>query len=265
MVVSVAFLVEVVLVSRVQQHASQERAFDEFREALALGVAPIGPVDTDGAALAVGTPVAVIRIPELGLEQVVVEGTTPAALYTGPGHRRDTPLPGQEGTSVVMGRRAMFGGPFGSIGRLAAGDEVIVTTGQGEFRFEVSTIRRDGDPVSAPTGSARLTLVTADGRPFLPAGAIRVDAELVGEPVGGAARSYSPASLPIAERVMGTDPSTIWALVLWLQCLVLLAVSAVWSWHRWGRAQSWIVFVPPLLLVGLATTGEAMRLFPNVM
>jgi hypothetical protein len=57
----------------------------------------------------------------------------------------------------------------------------------------------------------------------------------------------------------------LWALVLWLQLLVVLAVAAVWAWFRWGRAQAWIVFTPPLILVGLGVAGELARLLPNVM
>jgi len=44
-----------------------------------------------------------------------------------------------------------------------------------------------------------------------------------------------------------------------------LSVGAVWAWHRWGHAQAWIVFLPPLLLVGLATSGEVARLLPNLL
>ena len=56
----------------------------------------------------------------------------------------------------------------------------------------------------------------------------------------------------------------MWALVMWLQALTLLCIGFVWSWHRWGRAQAWVVFVPVLVLVGLATAGEAVRLLPNL-
>lgn len=276
---AVSMLLQLVVVGRFQHAAAQERARDQLRGELARGVAPIGPaesastpVGTDGAerterALAIGTPVALIEIPEIGLEEVIVEGTTPGALLDGPGHRRDTPLPGQVGTSIVMGRRAAFGGPFGGIRRLDAGDDIRVTTGQGVFVFEVIGVRREGDPVPPPLepGGARLVLATADGRAFVPDGVLRVDADLQGDAVGGPARVYTADSLPDAERFMGTDTSTLWAFALWLQALIALAIGAVWSWHRWGRAQTWVVFLPPILLVGLAVSGEAVRLLPNLM
>jgi hypothetical protein len=64
---------------------------------------------------------------------------------------------------------------------------------------------------------------------------------------------------------MGIDTSNLWVLVLWLQALIVLAVGAVWSWHRWGRPQTWIVFFPPLVLVGLAASAEVARLLPNLL
>ena len=71
--------------------------------------------------------------------------------------------------------------------------------------------------------------------------------------------------MPSAERFMGVDTSTLWALALWIQVLIAMSIGAVWAWHRWGRAQAWVVFLPPLLLVGLATSGEVARLLPNLL
>jgi sortase A len=267
LVLSISMLVYLLVLSSLQQHAAQDQQFDALRGRLALGTAPIGPTDSEGFALERGTPIAYLEIPEIGLRQVVTYGTTPGTLTTGPGLRRDTPFPGQVGTSVVFGRRTAFGGPFGQISGLEAGDLVRVTTGQGEFAYEVVGVRREGDPVPAPVaaGSARIVLTTADGRPLLPDGVVRVDADLVGPAVGGAAPAIATSALPSSEQALGTDTSTLWALLLWLQALIALSVVAVWSWYRWGRAQTWIVFVPVLLLVGMATAGQAARLLPNLL
>jgi sortase (surface protein transpeptidase) len=266
-VMTVTLLLQVTLIGGLQQSSAQERLFDQFRAQLAGGTAPIGPTDNQNRAVSIGSPVAYLEIPEIGLRQVVVSGTTSTALFDGPGHRRDTVLPGQAGASVIMGRQAAFGGPFGDVDRLEAGDEIIVTTGQGEFEYEVLGVRREGDPVPPPpeAGSSRLLLATADGRPYLPEGVLRVDADLVGEATGGPPRAFSTATLPDSEQFMGSDTSTLWALVLWIQLLIALTVGAVWAWHRWGRPQAWIVFLPPLLLVGLAASGQVARLLPNLL
>jgi sortase A len=266
-VISMSLLLEMLVVSGLQQRAAQQRAYDALRSDLANGTAPTGPTDTEGRVLAAGAPVAYLEIPSIGLRQVIVEGTTPSNLFNGPGHRRDTPLPGQAGTSMVLGRRAAFGGPFSRIDDLRDGDLIHITTGQGEFEYRVIGVREEGDlaPPAVEAGKGRLLLATAAGRPFMPAGVLRVDAELDGDAVGGAARLVSTNALPASEQLMGADASTLWALVLWLQALTLLVVAAVWAWHRWGRVKAWVVFLPPLLLVGLNVAGEAARLMPNLL
>ena len=264
---SLSLVLQLVVLSRLQHSASQERAFSAFRSKLAQGTAPVGPADETGVQLAFGAGVAYLEIPSIELKEVVLEGTTPGVLFAGAGHRRDTPLPGQVGTSVLMGRRAAFGGPFGDLSSLKKGDPIKVTTGQGEFAFTVIGTRLDGDPVPAalPANGARLTLITAAGTPFIPNGVQYVDADLSGAATGGPARAISEAALPASERPMGTDSGTIWALAMWLQALVLLSIAAVWSWYRWSRPATWIALLPPLTLVGLAAAGELARLLPNLL
>jgi sortase A len=266
-VLLLAFLLQLVVVSRLQHSAAQQRAFEHFRGQLATGTAPVGPADQDGDVLAEGTPVAYLEIPEIGLEQVVLEGTTPSTLYDGPGHRVDSVLPGQIGVSRIMGRRAAYGGPFGDLAQLEAGDAITVTTGQGTFEYAVLGVRREGDPVPPPlaAGSSRLTLVTANGTPFVPSGVVLVDADIVGQAVVGAPRIVPAASLAPAELPMGADRSSLWRLAMWLQALLLVSIASVWSWHRWHRAKTWVVFVPVLAVVGLATAGELTRHLPNLL
>ena len=44
-----------------------------------------------------------------------------------------------------------------------------------------------------------------------------------------------------------------------------MSIAAVWSWLRWGRAQTWIVFAPLLMLAGIAAAGQVARLLPNLL
>lgn len=263
---SAGLLLQLSFVSAMQHGSARQQAFDRFRSELAEGTAPIGPTDYENRVLDAAAPVALLEIPTIGLSEVVGQGTTASDLFVGPGHRRDTPLPGQIGVSLLFGRRAAYGGPFRDIGDLVEGDLISVTTGQGSFEYRVLGVRRAGDPLPEPLapGSSRLVLATADGRSFLPSGVLRVDADISGTPVGGPARLLTDDELPAEERLMAADRRTLWVLVLWLQALIAISISAVWAWHRWGRAQTWIVFLPPLALVGLATAGEAARLLPNL-
>ena len=264
---SVALLLQLVLISGRQHSAAQQRKFDAFRSQLAGGTAPIGPTDQDGKVIAIGAPVAYLEIPSIGVREVVSEGTSAGVLFDGPGHRRDTVLPGQAGTSVVFGRRASFGGPFSDLPSLRNGAEIKVTTGQGVFTFKVIAVHYGGQPApAAPAKDAsRLVLATAAGTQFLPSGLLQVDADLDGTATGGPARLLTGETLPAEERAMTNDTRTLWALAMWLQALIVAAAGAVWAWHRWGRAQAWIVFLPVLLLLGLSAAGEAARLLPNLL
>lgn len=266
-VVAGSLILQLVVVSGVQHRATQQQLFDSFRLQLAEGTAAVGPLDAEGRVLAVGTPVAYLEIPRLGLTEVVVSGTSSGATFDGPGHRRDTPLPGVAGTSVLLGRGSAYGAPFGGLADLVPGDLVRVTTGQGTFEFEVLGLRREGDPVPplpAPD-EARLLLMTTDGGAFVPSGVLRVDAEATTPAVGGSAPLFTPSTLPAAEQPMAADTSTLWALVLWLEALVVVLLGFVWAWFRWSRAKAWVVFLPLLVVVGLATSQQVARLLPNLL
>ena len=266
-IVAGSLVVQLVVVSGLQHRAAQQQLFDAFRLQLAEGTAPVGPVDTDGRVITPGSPVAFLEIPRLGVSEVVVSGTASGVTFDGPGHRRDTPLPGVAGTSVIMARGSSYGGPFGRLGDLESGDLVRVTTGQGVFEFDVLGVRREGEPVPPLPGAedARLLLMSTDGGSFVPSGVLRVDAESTDEAVGGSAPLFTPATLPPAEQPMAADPSTLWALVLWLEVLILVVLGFVWAWFRWSRPKAWVVFLPLIVVVGLATSQQAARLLPNLL
>jgi LPXTG-site transpeptidase (sortase) family protein len=263
-VVGFAILVEAVLMSGLQHKAAQARAFANFRGALARGEVPVGQRDQAKHFVRLGTPIALLDVPAAHIHEVVGEGTTAGTLTKGPGHARSTAFPGQPGTSLIMGRRAAFGGPFKRLHKLRPGAVITVTTGQGKSKYRVTGVRHPGDPIPPPpaAGEGRLTLATADGPPFAPSGVVYVDAQLEGNPYPAASRVSS--QLPANERPLGTDNSPAWSLVLLLEALIVISIAAVWSWFRWGRVQTWIVFVPMLLLVSIAASGQFLRLLPNL-
>ncbi|MBK3569624.1 MULTISPECIES: sortase [unclassified Streptomyces] len=258
---------QLLVFSGAQEHSAQHASFDELRGQLALGTAPVSQTDQRGKLLAPGTPVALIRVPSLGLSQVVLEGTDSTVLTDGPGHRRDTPLPGQSGTSVLMGRAAAYGGPFGRLAELRAGVMFTVTTGQGTARYQVADVRRAGDPAPAAlaAGKGRLVLVTATGPHFMPSGVLRVDADLVSTAFQTPAAVIRSGTLPDSEEPLARPDGVPWPLVMWLQALLLAAVAAVWAWHRWGRHQTWIVFAPLVAVLGLQVATRTTELLPNLL
>ncbi len=260
------FLVNLTLLSQLQQVVSQQQLRAQLGEQLAAGSAPVSEGTFDNVLLSDGDPVARLEIPSLGVDQIVVEGTSSASLTKGPGHRRDTFLPGQAGVSVLMGRATAYGGPFGRIQELPPGETISVITGQGEHIFRVLGVRYAGDPSPAFTpGTARLVLETARGGPYMPSGVVRVDAELVSGVKADGPRRTTFATLAPADKELASDFSTVWALVFACQLLLLTEVGCVWSLRRFGRARTWVVFVPVLLLSGLLVADQLTRLLPNVL
>ena len=222
-VLAVWFLLYGFVLSGVEQHVMQSRLYDEFRLELASETAPLAePVQA-------GSPVAMINAPAAGIDNlIVVEGTTSRLLMSGPGHLSDTPLPGQTGTSVILGRSVTFGAPFGRITQMTLGDVVTVTTGEGVFRYRVEDIRRPGSPPPRPfaqaaPGSRLVTSASGGWRSgWAPTHTVYVDALLTGkaQPVpAGVPATVSPASLP-----MHNDPSAV-ALIFWLEGLVLVVLA----------------------------------------
>jgi sortase A len=254
--------------SRLYYDRVQHDDYASFRAELAQATAPTGPTNPANPKqlLTPGTPVAVLRIPEIGLNAVVLEGTSSEVMEGGPGHLRDTALPGQAGVSDIMGRRDAYGGPFARISSLSPGDIFSVLTGQGVTRYRVLDVRRAGDLVPPLTpGKGRLILTTADGPPFAPTGVLRVDADTISAPKPAPAMVVTPADIGSSELAFGTDPVAWVALVLWGQCLVLAAVAVSWLGARWGRWQTWTVAVPVLGYFGLAVADQVSRLLPNLM
>jgi sortase A len=78
-----------------------------------------------------------IKIDRIGLDMVVVQGTDTASLQKGPGHYRNTPLPGQPGTVAIAGHRTTYLAPFRDIDEIEDGDEVRVEMPYAAFTYTV--------------------------------------------------------------------------------------------------------------------------------
>jgi LPXTG-site transpeptidase (sortase) family protein len=260
----VSFLAEVGVIGRFEQSHDQTLDYASLRYQLANAVAPVGSRDYLGNPLDLGAPVALLSIPAIGLDEVVDEGTTAGVLERGPGHRRDTVMPGQTGVSVIMGRDAAYGGPFHYISQLQPNDTIFVTTGQGTARYRVLDVRHAGDhdPVPATAKDGRLTLITASGTAYLPGDQVRVDSELISaaQPDPGG----NNVQIGADENPNAGDPGAWPQIVLWTQALVLASAGAFWARAHWGRAQAWLLGAPVLAFLGLSLADQISRLLPNL-
>jgi sortase A len=127
----------------------------------------IAQVDVPVALPAPGGPIGRLYLPKLGLNWVLVEGVTEAALAAGPGHYPDSAGPGQVGNMAVAGHRE--NGMWADLDRLAAGDAVVVETRSRWYVYRVVSNRVVDKtdlaevapvPPGAKRGSRLLTLTT---------------------------------------------------------------------------------------------------------
>jgi sortase A len=115
----------------------------------------------DAAGLQRGDALGRLRIPALGRELVMTEGADPSSLRRGPGHYKDTDLPGEGGTFAVAGHRTTYGAPFRDVDDLHPGDAVVVEMPYGRFDYRVEQVKvlgPDATWVKRRAGGERLVL-----------------------------------------------------------------------------------------------------------
>ncbi len=91
--------------------------------------------------LSEGDAVARIRVPRLGLNAVVVNGTDSATLKRGPGRYLGSAMPGQGELVYIAGHRTTYGAPFARIDRLRKGDRVFLELPYGTFEYAITGSR----------------------------------------------------------------------------------------------------------------------------
>jgi len=251
----VAFLFFALVLSGLVQAREQIGLQHRFTNELGSSLAPIGGV------IPKGVPVAVIEIPAIGLDQVVVEGSRSSQLRVGPGHVVGSSLPGQPGNAVIAGRRTLYRGPFHRLGSLHEGDTIRVTTGQGKATYKVSTVGTlspgNGSFVQEH-GDNRLTLFTS-GSPWSADGRLVVTATLQGKP-------YQATQL---QRTLDADGLGLTGerdaapnLLVWLELLAGAALLTAFLSSRWSRSRTWLVCAPVLALLLWFFFESATRLLP---
>ncbi len=247
------FVAYLYLASRIQEASAQSRLYQQLAGELSQETGPLGPTRP-------GHPVAAVSIPAIGLrDAVIVEGTAPEMLELGPGHLRDTPLPGQLGLSVVYGRRATFGAPFGRLAELQPGDQIITTTQQGRAVYRVAAIGDSQHPVT-DTDLSRLVLLTASS-PDVPTYYLEVDADLASAPHNGYVQ------LPLigpAEGAMAGDPAALVLTMVWGLALAGVSASGAAAAARWSGWPVYLVLAPAVLAVAWNLYQNLAALLPNL-
>jgi sortase A len=196
-----------------------------------------------------GDAVAQIRIPKIGIDDIVVNGVGRDDLRKGPGHYPETPLPGQLGNAAIAGHRTTYGAPFGNLDQLSSGDEIFLRTLQGSFTYRVySQLVVDPGDVAVlgpdPNRPATVTLTTCNpkysaSQRLVVQGALESPAPpLPPAPGVGTASKIAKASLS------GNSGSLAPTLVAGL---IVLLIGALWwlAYHRHPRWTAWLVGALP--------------------
>lgn len=177
--------------------------------------APNSPGTTVAPAVTIpyelGEPVARLSIPRLEVDQIVVAGVGTSELKMGPGHFPGTPLPGRSGNAALAGHRTSYGAPFGDLDRLEPGDEILLTTLEGEFRYAV-----EDSFIVAPTDTyvvdtlepnrATLTLVTCHPK-YSTRERLIISAGLLGDPIPTTVTSTTIPTTKVSGPSDGSDTS----------------------------------------------------------
>jgi sortase A len=133
-----------------------------------------------------GSAYAIIRIPSIGLDYVVVEGTDYTSLKKGPGHYPDTADPwDRTGRVGIAGHRTTYLAPFYDLDRVSTGDEIQLLTRYGRFRYEVtktSVIPSAGSGIVLEQTERRTLVLTTCHPRFSSAERLIVEADLVEDP-----------------------------------------------------------------------------------
>jgi sortase A len=214
-----------------------------------------------------GDPIALLRVPAIGVNQVVVNGSAAEQLRLGPGHLRGTSRPGEKGNVVIAGKRATYGAPFADLDRLRRGDEIELSTAAGTYTYEVDKVDTlepaEDEDVVGPTEANVLTLVTAEPR-YQARERLVVRAEFAGEADDPPLVVVPPGFEPRPDELgLGRDP-TAWASIVLFVVLVALTVAGlVWARRRWTGWAVWVVGAPILVGLGVLLFENLLRWFPS--
>jgi sortase A len=212
-----------------------------------------------------GKGIAILQVPKLGTNVVVVQGDAPQQLRTGPGHRAGTPMPGDVGNSVIAGHRHDWGGPFSSFNEIGTGDlfvvQIITPDGiEQNGVFTVQSVRKvSGSDTSPfmPSDDRRVTLVTGAGDRFS-------DKRLVVTGVSGPAGHTLAATRPIHTSTSG---GSLWwngNMLLALVCCAAAVLTVRLLRRRYHTATITAIVVPMLALATLLVLLDLDTALPVV-
>jgi sortase A len=84
-----------------------------------------------------GEAIGRIRVPRIGVNMILVNGTDDASLRRGPGRDLRTYMPGEGQLIYIAGHRTTYLAPFAHIEKMRVGDMITLEVPYGSFRYRV--------------------------------------------------------------------------------------------------------------------------------
>lgn len=266
-----------------------------FGEAFGLSPAEIAALPAPAPSEAIGY----ISIPAIESNWWYVEGTDLSWLRDGPGHFLNTSFPGQKGNAALAGHRTTYGAPFHRVDELEPGDEILIETAQGEFRYEVMSrgelaadmpiagdnkaaagdghfiVQPDDEWILKDYGDNRITLMACH-----PKYSADERIVVVGRLTGEVAETTAPSAeteevlesggdagaqaLIGGEDLAGGDttarvPAALWALAAGSVWMLAWQIGRTWRKAKWP---AYIVGLPIFLVVLFGCFTQVERLLP---
>jgi sortase A len=210
-----------------------------------------------------GDAVGIIEIPKIDVNKAVVEGVGTEDLKKGPGHYPGTPMPGEPGNAAIAGHRTTYGAPFNALDELKPGDEILVTTTKGRFRYAVDhsdVVTPDEVSVLNATPDNRLTLTTCNPK-FSASQRLIVVAKLTSPVVEPPPTTAPPQPVVNRAGLSGVQaskgPAVMWGL---LAALVWFGAWLAGRW--WKRWPAYLLGTPVFLIVLFVFFENFSRLLP---
>ena len=217
-----------------------------------------------------GDPVGVIKIDKIGVDKVVVEGTSVPDLRKGPGHYAGSPMPGQLGNAAIAGHRTTYGAPFGDLDRLSKNDTISVRTLTGTWEYVLVdnpfVVKPDQTEVLDPTVDpdigqplATLTLTTCHPK-YQATERLIVKAQLTSRqtPLPGPDRTKLVLDTGLSGGSESRTP-------VFVAGLIAALVGGLWwfLFHRYARWTTWFAGVIPFLVALFVFYTYLERVLPN--
>lgn len=213
--------------------------------------------------IAFGDPIAKIQISAIGLDAIVVQGTSRDDLKNGPGHYPSTPLPGQYGNAAIAGHRTTYGAPFNRLDELKPGDLILTQSVVGESVYEVTetlvVAPTDVGVVANTPDEPWLTLTTcnpefsARERLVVKAKMVEKQSDPPARPsisaIEGGAHTGTPGDDQALGEGLAGDAGSRGPAALWGALAAFAGLLWLWAFRRWRLPTTWVVGAVPFLAV----------------